>query len=99
MTCKQLTMWSIGVLSALTTGMMLAIMTVILGDIVATYDPKNSELAKDMISELFESVTVIAAFVLVVAYLQYSLLNCAANEFQADLKLKLLTRLLEYDMG
>lgn len=87
-------MWTVGAVCALATGLVLPLLTVILGDIVATYDPKNTEMAFEMITALFESVAVMSAFVLLLAYLQYSLLNHAAYDYSTELKFKLLASLL-----
>ena len=62
-------MWTVGAVSAFCTGLAVPGLTVIFGDIVATYDPKNEQQAEDMMLSLFANVGVLAVFVFTLAYL------------------------------
>lgn len=86
MDTKQRVFWMIGAFCAALTGLSLPSFALVFGEVVQTFDPKNGASLEDLMIALLKNIMAVAGTIWVMAYLNYSLMQMAAEQLTIRLR-------------
>ena len=96
--CGQKLLVAIGIISAIISGAAAPTISIIFGEIVAIFDPRNEpQVIEDGIIKLFKLIAVLCSILWVFGYLQYACLKAAAERLSFDLRSLYLSALLKQE--
>ena len=96
--CGQKLLVATGIIAAIISGAAAPTISIIFGEIVAIFDPRNEpEVIQEGIIKLFKLIAVLCSILWTFGYLQYACLQAAAERLSFDLRSLYLSALLKQE--
>lgn len=78
--------WVLGAVCSTLTGLCLPTFALVFGEVVSTFDPQNSATLDDLMTSLLKSILIVAATIFILGYVNYALMQQAAEQLTIKLR-------------